>query len=370
MHVGIIGTGLIGGSIASGLVEHHEVSCFDPNEERAAQVQAQLPKVRVASTLADTFSRCDLVVIASPVGEIASIARLILETTNAVVTDVGSVKGPVLRELDSCSVELRRRFVGGHPMAGSEQDGLAGADSQLFEGAIWITTPTHDTSPRALQLVQEMIQDLGAQQVVLDAAEHDALVAVISHLPQLVASSLMALAADHSQHAALARLAAGGFRDMTRIAASHPAIWPDICISNREAILRALDGFSDRIDRVRSLVDNGDRTGLLELLEGSRAARRSLPVGAELAGPLSELRIPIPDRPGVLAEITAAASALGVNISDIETTHSPEGDRGVLVLVVRSVEAPILEARLAESGYRASTQHVGPQSPTEERGRS
>lgn len=358
MHVAILGVGLIGGSIASGLAPSHDVTCFDPDDARRKKIAEIVPGVHVAESATAAAANADLVIIGAPVGEIGHIACEVLRSTDAVVTDVGSVKVNIVAEVAQCTPEQRARFVGGHPMAGSEQDGLAGADPHLFENAVWITTPTEDTRPDALGRVQDIIHTLGAQQVALGAAEHDALVALISHVPQLVASSLMGLAAEHADRPVLSRLAAGGFRDMTRIAASHPAIWPDICVANREAILRALNDFSARIDDVRGMIESSDRAGLLGMLDASRNARRSLPVGASLAGPLSELRIPIPDRPGVLAEITAAASALGVNISDIETTHSPEGDRGVVVLLVRSDDAPTLEARLQESGYRVSSQHV------------
>ena len=370
MRVSIIGVGLIGGSIASGLAPTHEVTCFDPDETRRSKILELLPGVGVVGSVDEAIVDADLVIIGAPVGEIGRIASAVLQSTDAVVTDVGSVKVNIVAEIATCTPEQRSRFVGGHPMAGSEQDGLAGADPHLFENAVWITTPTEDTSPDALSLVQDIIHTLGAQQVALDAAEHDALVALISHVPQLVASSLMGLAAEHADRAVLSRLAAGGFRDMTRIAASHPAIWPDICVANRDAILQALDDFSARIDRVRGIIEASDRVALLEMLDASRDARRSLPVGATLAGPLSELRIPIPDRPGVLAEITAAASALGVNISDIETTHSPEGDRGVLVLLVRADDAPTLETRLQEFGYRVSTQKVSSTATTSTEGDS
>jgi prephenate dehydrogenase len=152
----------------------------------------------------------------------------------------------------------------------------------------------------------------------------------------------------------LLRLAAGGFRDMTRIAAGHPAIWPDICVANRDAIVTALDDYLVALQHVRTLVADADRGGLLELLERARAARRNLPVGTAEGAELVELRVRVPDRPGVLAEVTTAAGVLGVNIMDLEIAHSAEGTGGVLVLIVPADGAEIFEAALTDRGYHHS----------------
>jgi prephenate dehydrogenase len=159
---------------------------------------------------------------------------------------------------------------------------------------------------------------------------------------------------DSATRALLLRLAAGGFRDMTRIAAGNPSIWPDICVANRDAIVSALDAYVDALGDVRKLVAGTDGSGLLDLLERARAARRSLPVGAAKVGPLAELRVPVPDRPGVLAEVTTLASRLGVNILDLEIAHSMEGDAGVLVLVLPEAALDPFSAALTDAGYHPS----------------
>ena len=139
-------------------------------------------------------------------------------------------------------------------------------------------------------------------------AHHDVLVALVSHVPQLAASTLMDVATDHEEeHRTLLRLAAGGFRDMTRIAAGHPGIWPDILAANRDAVLDALDAYLDALQHARDLVAGADRDGLLGLLERARSARRNLPMGISVSTDLVELRIPVPDRPGVIAEVTTLA---------------------------------------------------------------
>jgi prephenate dehydrogenase len=249
------------------------------------------------------------------------------------------------------------RFVGGHPMAGSEQEGVEGADASLFEGATWVLTPTVDTDPDAFTRVRSIVTDLGAEVIALTPDQHDALVAVVSHVPHLTAATLMGLAAEGAEaHTALLRLAAGGFRDMTRVAAGHPGIWPDICQENRDAIVDALDKLSAALAETRRLVASGDRAGLLRKLETARAARVNLPARAVRPEELAELRVPVPDRPGVLAEVTTLASEVGVNIFDIEIAHSAEGQRGVLVLVVDAAQVDVVRGALLARGYRPSAQ--------------
>ena len=170
-----------------------------------------------------------------------------------IVTDVAGVKGPIVAELD------HPRFIAGHPMAGSEQEGPDGADPELFVGATWVLTPTATLIP-APSPMQSVIAALGADVVALAADRHDELVAVVSHVPHLTSATLMSLAGESSlDHAALMRLAAGGFRDMTRIAAGSPAIWPDICRDNAGAIVPVLDRLVERLGEVRRIVADGDR---------------------------------------------------------------------------------------------------------------
>ncbi len=184
---------------------------------------------------------------------------------------------------------------------------------------------------------------------------HDALVAVVSHVPQLAASTLMNVAsAGNDEHAVMLRLAAGGFRDMTRIASSHPAIWPDICLANRDAIVGALDRYLEELTRVRTIVADGDRSDLLALLESARAARRNLPTGIPADTAMFELRIPVPDREGVIAEVSTLAARFAVNIADLEIAHSLEGRSGVLVMVVAERGLDEFEHALIEHGYHVA----------------
>ena len=239
-------------------------------------------------------------------------------------------------------------------MAGSEQIGLRGADPDLFEGAVWVLTPTAVTDLAAFDRLKGVVMSLGADVLVLSAADHDRLVAVVSHVPHLVAATLMnAASAGAEQDGALLRLAAGGFRDMTRVAAGHPGIWPDICAENAQAIVEALDGARDRsAGRCATESPRRDRAALLDALQEASAARRNLPARVARPDHLAELRIPVPDRAGVLAEITSLAGDAGIGIYDIEIAHSAEGPRGVLILVVDGADAETLTAAVEARGYR------------------
>lgn len=342
-----MGTGLIGASIGMalrGLGWH--VTGRDAEDRRTAQALAMgaLDETGTDPDAAVTF-------VATPVSAVVRESLAVLEKVGpqAIVTDVAGVKEPIVSAIADV------RFVGGHPMAGSEQEGLAGAGKEMFQGATWVLTPTDHTDPSAFTRLRAVVSSLGADVVALDPARHDSLVAVVSHVPHLAAATLMDLAADGaSEHAAMLRLAAGGFRDMTRIAAGDPSIWPDICAENSGAIVGSLDRLVRALEEVRDLVSSGDRNGLLELLGRAKVARRSLPGRAPRAEDLAELKVPVPDRPGVLAEVTTTASELGVNIEDMEIAHSAEGDRGVLVVVVEWGLAETLATALASKGFRPS----------------
>ena len=354
--VAVLGTGLIGGSIGLALARRDiEVVGFDASPERTAKAHDLGAIASIAASLESAVAGADLVIVAVPVGHIAPLAVAAFDAGAPVVTDVGSVKAPVVAEIVAARPDRAPGFVGGHPMAGSEQDGVEGADADLFVGAAWVLTPTASTDANAFATVRSVVRLLGAEAIEVEPERHDALVALVSHVPQLAASTLMDVAsAGGGEHRILMRLAAGGFRDMTRIAAGHPGIWPDILTANRDAVLAALDAYRDSLGEVRTLVAAGDREGLLDMLKRARIARRNLPVGIPPVEELVELRIPVPDRPGSLAEVLTLAPPLGVNVFDFEIAHSAEGGSGVLVLVVAATGADVLQPALEELGYHVA----------------
>ena len=203
---------------------------------------------------------------------------------------------------------------------------------------------------------------LGANPVALEPRRHDELVALVSHTPHLTAAALMNLAADAAaSDATLLRLAAGGFRDMTRIAAGHPGIWPDVVADNRDAILPTLDRLIRQPRQAAGRRRRRDREGLLQLLERAREGRVNLPTGAPSLERATEVRLPVPDRPGVIAEVSTLLGGLGVNIFDLEIVHSAEGDRGVMVLIVDASAEEVVHAALAGRGYRTYMRRLEPE---------
>lgn len=343
--VNVVGVGLIGGSIGLGLkAKGWRVGVLDLNPivEQEAVSRGAADQVGLEPSAAVT-------VVAAPVGAIPELVARALAETSGVVTDVGSAKAEV------CSAVDDPRFIGGHPMAGSDQDGIAGARADLFADAMWVLTPGQTTSETAFSTVRSLARALGAESIALPAAVHDELVALVSHVPHLTSAALMNLADSTSvEHRALLRLAAGGFRDMTRISAGRPSIWPDICMANQGAIVAGLDRLIAALAQARNLVSQGDRQGLYELLDTARTARQNLPVGYDQVDKASELAVPIPDRPGEIAAIATLAAELDVNILDLEISHSGEGHQGVMTLVVDSVLGERLVGGLMARGYRPS----------------
>jgi prephenate dehydrogenase len=349
----VVGTGLIGGSIALALRRRGwHVSGMDDDPAR----QREAYESGVVDTVGDDLD-AEVVFVATPAAAVAGVVLQVLSTEgrtpDAVVTDVSGVKTAIVEAAD------HPRFIGGHPMAGSEQFGLHGADPDLFEGAVWVLTPTPATELQAFNRLQGVVVALGADALVLSASDHDRLVAVVSHVPHLVAATLMNAASDGAQaDGTLLRLAAGGFRDMTRVAAGHPGIWPDICAENAAPIVGALDTLVRDLTAVRERVAEHDRGALLDLLGRASNARRSLPARVTRPENLAELRIPVPDRAGVLAEITSLAAEAGIGIYDIEIAHSAEGPRGILILVVDASDAGRLGHAVEEQGYRCQVQKL------------
>ena len=238
-------------------------------------------------------------------------------------------------------------------MAGSERHGIGAAVSDLFEDAWWIVTPTNDTSHDAYARVTELVGALGARPIALEPSVHDALVARLSHVPQLAASAITEVAAAAGDRESLLGLAGAGFRDVTRIAASDPSIWVAILRENKSSVLDGLSGLGGRITDIAAMIEGDRWDELHEFMAKARAARIELFAKPVYTGAPVPLELMIPDRPGVLAEVTTAAAYLGANIEDLQIIHSTEGGQGRLELVVAGEDAAdALTARLRELGYR------------------
>ena len=343
----VFGLGLIGGSLALALTD----AGYDVGGHDSDKSKIDIALEREIISFPGLYSDAEVTFVATPVGTVAEAVQESLTLTTGVVTDVGSVKTAI------SLLVTDPRFVPGHPMAGSELDGLDGADASMFAGAVWVLTPTAHSSDAAFAVVAGLVAKFGAEIVAMDAEQHDDLVAVVSHVPHLTAATLMRIADNRSEeHMALLRLAAGGFRDMTRIASGRPGIWLDICEQNKASIVRGLDALILGLTDMRDVVAASDRDGLLSRLEQARRARTNLPTGAGAVEDLVEVRIPIPDRPGAAADVFTLSGELGVNVYDFEVVHSAEGDRGIMVTVVRAEHAEVFRGGLLARGFRPAIQ--------------
>lgn len=345
----VIGLGLIGGSIALALRQRgwtvHGTDIAAATADRAVR-EGVVDEVGLNSLAKITF-------VAVPVMAGVDAVRCALEQTEGIVTDVGSVKAPI------CDAINDRRFIGGHPMAGSELDGLDGADAEMFEGAVWVLTPQPDTDDQVLAAVDHVVREIGGEVVGISPHDHDRLVAVVSHIPHLTAATLMGLASSRAEeHASLLRLAAGGFRDMTRIASGSPDIWVDICEQNKHAIIEALDELGESLTVIRNLVASGDGARLHSRLMSARDARTNLPGRITDPSLLAEVRIRIPDRTGAAAEVFTLAAELGVNIANFEVVHLAEGNRGLAVVLVDRDAVEVFRGGLIARGFRPTVSQL------------
>ena len=363
VRVAIVGTGLVGASLGlafTRLTEVAEVVGWDHDPDQLAVAVSRGAVDRAAGSAAEAAAEADVVVLAVPVSVVGATAKELgaAMRPGSILTDVASVKSTIVAELEDAAGP-GVHVIGGHPMAGSHEAGAAHATGDLFVGATYLLTPTVETDPGAYRRLHGLVARIGARPLAVDPEHHDALVAVISHLPQLAATTLMNLAADRAreEHAGLLLLAAGGFRDATRVAASDPRLWLDICAQNRDAIVAVLDEYRERIGALRSVVAVGDMHSLEQVLGDARAARRALPGKETITGALVELHLPIPDRPGVLAEVTTTVGAAGVNIEDLGIEHAPEGGRGSLRLAIIGFKpAGLAREALEAIGYEVLEQ--------------
>lgn len=366
LRVAVLGAGLVGGSIALAARAAGptvaEVVVTDADPAVRARVRS-LELAPVADRLEDAVADADLVVAAVPTGAVAEVlvAAAAAAPVGALLTDAASLKATTTAQVTARLAALDldpSRFVGGHPMAGSERSGPDAADAQLFQGATWVLTPTAATADETLTRVAAFLRTLGARVVALAPARHDELVAVVSHLPQVVASTLAAVAADAIEATgdAVLAVAGGGFRDTTRIAASDPALWIEILAGNREAVLDALDAYGAKLADVRAAVAEQRWADLATLLARASAARQQL-VPKATPTAVADVLVPLDDRPGQLATATTALGAAGVNVEDLALRHAGDGGRGALLVQVAAADAARAVAVLAAAGLAA---HVEP----------
>lgn len=284
----IIGLGLMGGSLAKALKAQGAVGQVVATGRRAESLERGLQLGVIDSytlDMAEAVAGADVVVIATPtlIAEKVMAELAPLMTANMVVTDVASVKGNIQKAAERIFGEVPANFVLGHPIAGSEQSGVDASAVDLFVDHRVILTPLVNTSDSALSLIQSMWETCGAEVVRMDVAEHDAVLAATSHLPHVLAYTLVDALAQNGAAADIFRFAAGGFRDFTRIASSDPTMWHDIALANRDAILQGIDTFSAHLNTVRQAIASGDGDAIFATFDRAKQARDEHFLGQYLA---------------------------------------------------------------------------------------
>ncbi|HXF35705.1 MAG TPA: prephenate dehydrogenase/arogenate dehydrogenase family protein [Actinomycetota bacterium] len=349
----VLGTGLMGTSLAMAAVRAGvEVRAFDADPVVLGRAGAQAG-FEAAGSVGEAVAGTDVAVVCTPIPAIPGVAATALAADPEVaVTDVGSVKGHVVEEVGRLAGPEARRFVGGHPMGGSERSGPDHASPSVVDGIIWALTPGPTTDPGALARVSELVRRVGAEPVELAPARHDRLVAFVSHLPQVASTALMGLAAtEEADEPEILLLAAGGFRDLTRLAASNPTLWSDILVANREAVGEAIDLYVARLRELAELVRAGRAGEVERAFDLAKRARLTLAAKPQVRAGVVVLQVPVPDRPGVLAELTSTLAEAGVNIEDLQIVHSPEGGRGTVHLTVAAGAAEGAAVALLGRGF-------------------
>lgn len=331
MNVAVLGVGLIGGSI--GLATRRRAGArvcgYDP-DARVLERARELGAIdRAASEISEAVGDADVVFVATPVSVLAETVDLALRSApaGAVVTDVGSTK----RALAAAGAD--ERFIGGHPLAGAETAGVEHAREDLFEGAVWYLTPASGSTAGVLyERLHRLLASLGARPAAIDAETHDRLLANVSHLPHALANLLVAQATSVIGEEGALPAVGPSFRDATRVAGANSAIWTDIYLSNRDALIAALDDFAVRLKELRGRLADGDQAALTAWNEAAREEREALLGTGGGEHGVAELRVSVPNRPGTIAEIALALGRTGVNILDMALSPSPDNSQGVVAL--------------------------------------
>ena len=333
MRIAVVGVGLIGGSIGLAARERlgAHVTGYDPD---AATLEAGLRRGALdapADSVANAVSGVDVVFVAAPVGALAAVGSEALAAagSDCAVTDVGSTKRAVV------AAHADPRFVGGHPLAGAETAGVQNARADLFEGASWYLTPSPHTSGVLYERLHRVLVGLGARPIAIDADAHDRLMASVSHLPHVLANVLVAQAATAISEGEPVPATGPSFRDATRVAGANSAIWTDIYLSNRDALIAEIDATTRRLQDVRAALADGDGEAIGAWNDAARRHREELLGTGMTGGAVHELRAAVPNRPGVVAQIALALGRGGVNIVDMTLSPSPDASQGVVALWVQ-----------------------------------
>jgi prephenate dehydrogenase len=354
---GFVGLGLIGGSIARALKENipnSRIVATDINEAALSLAKRESVADITTDSVDNSFCDCDYIFLCAPVNKNDENLSAVKKVMNphCLLTDVGSVKTGIHETVREAGLE--HCFIGGHPMAGSERVGFLNSKAALLENAYYILTPTAQVPNEKLETYRQLVTGMRAIPLVLDYQKHDYITAAISHLPHVIAASLVNLVRESdSKDGVMKMIAAGGFKDITRIASSQAGMWQQICLTNGANISSLLSDYIDSLTAFRELLDGHDAKALYEQFENARIYRDSF-INTS-SGPLKRsyrISVEIADKSGALANITALLAQREISIKNIGITHNREGDDGVLKLEFYEENAMILAAHiLREQGY-------------------
>lgn len=332
---GFIGLGLIGGSIARAIkekIENSRIIAYDINQETLAIAKKEQIADIVTNSIDDNFKECNYIFLCAPVQKNDDNLRSVKKVLSAdcLLTDVGSVKNDIHQTITE--VGLQSQFIGGHPMAGSERVGFINSKAALLENAYYILTPTEEIPIEKVNAYRELVETLGAIPLILSPSQHDYVTAAVSHLPHVIASSLVNLVkSSDSEEGIMKMIAAGGFKDITRIASSSATMWQQICLTNTENISQLLSDYIASLTEIKEALDCKEENALYHLFDTAREYRDSFSNAS--SGPIKRsytISIDIADEPGALASIVAILAANGISIKNIGISHNREYESGVL----------------------------------------
>jgi prephenate dehydrogenase len=343
VRVFVIGMGLIGGSLALSIKSAHPNNImigFDINQEELKMAKKLGVIDEIAENIAIGAREADFIFISAPVNETEAIMMELSEIhlkSNVIISDTGSTKGKIVSSA-ACLREKNITFIGGHPMAGSHKSGIFAAKSILFENAFYLLTPTEDVEDQHIESLKRLLSGTKAKFLLVNAEEHDYLTGVISHLPHLIAASIVHQAEKSSQTQGLvARLAAGGFRDITRIASSSPQMWRDILLHNKKVMIELLEDWKLEMDTVLNMLISENSQAIFDYFYKAKQFRDLLPSKEKGAIPaFYDLFVDVPDYPGVISEITGYLAKENISITNIRIIETREEVYGILVISFQS----------------------------------
>ncbi len=356
--IGFIGLGLIGGSIAKAIREKYPAAKLyaragSPDTVAEAYHAGVIENEKPLEL--SGYADMDVIFLCSPVriniDYLFALSKIV--SKNTLITDVGSVKGEIMQA--AAKAGLSAQFIGGHPMTGSENSGFKSAKSLLLENAYYILCAGGSMDNAVLRHFSVFITSLGADTLILPSDVHDHAVAAISHLPHIIASSLVNLVRENDNDDHVMRMiSAGGFKDLTRIASSSPVMWQNICMENRDEILSLIDLYEKALKRSRALVEEGDADGLLSFFADAKEYRDSMPIRAKgLLPGAFDFYLDLKDEAGQISIVAAILAAAQLNIKNIGIIHNREFSDGVLHIDMYDAASMMSAMELLEQhGYR------------------